>query len=149
MRQSSPSKQSVTVLFTDLVGSTELAVELGASRGEALLREHLDTLSELVEQSGGRVVKLLGDGVMASFASASAAIDCAVAMQQTVARATRRRGRRLAIRVGVAAGDVIVDDDLFGRPVVEAARLCSAARGGQILATDIAARLGADAPAQR
>ena len=141
--QRNPATEMVTVLFTDLVGSTGLASKVGAERGDALRRNHLASLEKLVERAGGRVVKSLGDGVMAAFGSASAAVGCAVAMQRLV-RDTGGSGRQaLAMRIGIGSGDAVPEgDDYFGRPVVEAARLCAAAGGGQILATAVTGHLG-------
>ena len=126
MSQAPSSIETLAFVFTDLVGSTELVADLEASVGDDVLRDHLAQLHSSVDRAGGRTVKNLGDGVMAVFDSASAAVDCAVGMQQEVDRAGRRAGIRLSIRVGVAAGDVLVEDgDCLGTPVVEAARLVS------------------------
>ncbi len=104
-------------------------------------RDHFGLLQARVERSGGRVVKTLGDGIMAVFGSASAALDCAVSVQRGVARGDAR----LSVRVGLAAGDVMVEDgDCFGAPVVEGARLCAFAQGGQILATEMVGLLASD-----
>jgi class 3 adenylate cyclase len=128
-------------LFTDLVGSTALASRVGPDRAEQLRVEHFTLLRGAVERHGGVEVKNLGDGLMVVFESASSALACAVAMQQAFDVRNRFGDgtARLEIRVGVAAGEADVDDDdYFGPPVVEAARLCSVADGGQILATQVA-----------
>src|SRR5829696_8264414 len=139
------STETVALVFTDLVGSTELMADLGAGLGDDVRRDHLARLQASVERAGGRTVKSLGDGIMAVFGSASAAIDCAVAMQQEVERAGRRSGVALSVRIGVAAGDVLIEDgDCFGSPVVEGARLCDLAEGGQILATEIVGRMASE-----
>ena len=142
MPQGSNSTETITLLFTDLVGSTELMAGLEADVADAVRRDHFGRLQACVDRAHGRLVKNLGDGIMAVFGSSSAAIECAVAMQQDVERAARRHGVALRIRVGVAAGDVLVEDgDCFGAPVVEGARLCDLAQGGQILATEIVGRM--------
>ncbi len=129
---------TATVLFTDLVGSTELLSRLGDVVFDGLRRAHFDGLRQAIDRSGGTEVKTTGDGLLATFTSAVGAIGCAVAMQQTVARQSRSTGVPLAIRVGLALGDVSFEDgDVFGTPVVEAARLVVVARGGQILATAV------------
>jgi len=134
---------TVTVLFTDLVGSTELLARLGDSAFDDVRRHHFSTLREAVKRHGGDVVKTLGDGVLAVFSSAADAVRCAVAVQQTVAGGLSSRAPPLAIRVGLALGDVTFEeDDVFGTPVVEAARLVAAARGGQILATAVVRVVG-------
>ncbi len=85
------------------------------------------------------MVKGLGDGVMSTFPSAVDAVSSAVEMQHAVVRLNRRRrGEAVAIRVGLSAGDVVwEDDDCFGEPVIEAARLSAVAEGGQVLCSDI------------
>lgn len=141
--------QTVSVLFTDLVGSTRLAAELGASRWEPCLRNHLRELTGNVERDGGNTVKNVGDGVMAVFKSASDALSCAVAMQQRVELRNRTRTPALAMRVGVASGDAEgADGDWFGWPVIEARRLCDAAQAGQILVTETLRRIAVPADAR-
>jgi class 3 adenylate cyclase/tetratricopeptide (TPR) repeat protein len=127
--------RTATVLFSDLVGSTEMSARLGEAF-EEIRRSHFAALREVVNRTGGREVKTLGDGVLAVFESAADAVRCGVAMQQTVDRHSRASPTPLVIRVGLALGDVNFEDgDVFGPPVIEAARLVQAARGGQILAT--------------
>lgn len=127
------------VLFTDLVGSTELRVSLGEDDADELRRAHDELLGNAVAANNGHVVKGLGDGIMATFVSAADATAAAVAIQQAVDRHSRRRPDfAFGVRVGVSIGDVTLDaGDAFGVPVVEAARLCNAAKGGEILAADL------------
>jgi class 3 adenylate cyclase len=126
----------VTVLFTDLVGSTALLDRLGDDAYESVRRAHFDALSEVVDGHGGVVVKNLGDGLMVVLESAVNALGCAIAMQQAVERHGRRSGQPLSIRIGLDVGEpTVVDGDYFGTPVVVAKRLCDAANGGQILAS--------------
>lgn len=128
------------MLFTDLVGSTALRSRLGDDAADELRRVHDELLTAVVSGHGGRVVKGLGDGVMASFASAVEAVGAAVAIQEAVdAHGRRHRAQQFEVRIGISAGDVSAeaDGDLFGTPVVEAARLCSSAAGGQILVADV------------
>ena len=83
-------------------------------------------------------MKHLGDGVMVVFGSASSALTCAVIMQQTVELANRECEHSVGLRVGLSGGEVAhEEDDYFGDPVVEAARLCATSEGGQILASDV------------
>ncbi len=127
-----------TVVFTDLVGSTDLAARLGPAATEALRSVHVGLLREAVSLTGGTEVKNVGDGLMVAYAGVGAALDGAVAMQQCVERYNRTAPVLLRIRVGLSSGDVAeVDGDYFGEPVVEAARLCGSAEGGQILTTDM------------
>ncbi len=130
--------ENITVLFTDLVGSTELAASLTPKAGDEIRRGHFSVLRQAVAGSGGTEIKNLGDGIMVVFPTASAALACAVAMQQGVDRDNRGLPRPLGLRVGLSAGDVAREaDDYFGDPVVEAARLCAEAKGGQILAAEL------------
>src|SRR5688572_8367586 len=117
-----------------------MRTRLGEEAAEDLRRVHDRLLTEAVEAHAGRVVKGLGDGIMATFAAASDAVAAAVAIQQSVDRHNRRPDllALLAVRVGISLGDVTFeDDDVHGTPVIAAARLCAAAAGGQILASDL------------
>ncbi|MGZ8763104.1 MAG: ATP-binding protein [Acidimicrobiia bacterium] len=129
--------RTCTILFTDLVGSTELRTSLGDDAFDERRRAHDHLLAETIERHHGEVVKFGGDGVMAVFGSAADALSCAVAVQQGVAR-DRGHEASLDVRVGVSAGDVAEEQgDFHGTPVVEAARLCDVARAGQVLAADV------------
>jgi predicted ATPase/class 3 adenylate cyclase len=140
-------RATVTVLFTDLVASTRLRARLGESAATSLLRAHIRHLEETVRGRGGHVIKGLGDGIMATFGAGSDAVAAAVAIQQAVARQNRTTSDPLAIRIGLSAGDVTIEGhDVQGFPVVEAARLCADADGGQILASEVV-RLLAGSPA--
>jgi class 3 adenylate cyclase len=124
------------VLFTDLVGSTELLARLGEADFDDLRRVHFASLRAAVAAVGGEEIKTLGDGVLAVFPSASDALTAAVGIQQAADLQTRGGDGPVSVRVGLALGDLVFEDgDVFGTPVVEAARLVAAARGGQILVT--------------
>jgi len=129
---------TLTVLFTDAVASTEALARLGDERFGVVQQAHLDLLRNAAAAHEGREVKSLGDGLMVVFTGAADALACAVTMQQAVEAAARRGDESLPLRVGVALGDVDVadDGDCHGTAVVEAARVCAAAGGGQILGTD-------------
>ncbi len=130
--------ENVAVLFTDIVGSTELSQSLSPELADQARRSHFAVLRQAVAESGGTEVKNLGDGLMVVFTSASAALACGVAMQQGVAQANRGPGESIGLRVGLSGGEVSrEDDDYFGDAVVEAARLCAACDSGQVLAADI------------
>src|SRR5512139_2014245 len=100
---------TVTLLFTDLVGSTDLLMQLGDDEMQAVRRRHFALLGDEVAAHHGEVVKSLGDGIMAVFTSASDAVGCAVALQRAVARTARRGQARLAMRIGLSAGEPIVE----------------------------------------
>jgi class 3 adenylate cyclase len=130
--------ENITVLFTDLVGSTELASSMSPEAGDEVRRDHFSALRQAIAASGGVEVKNLGDGLMVVFPLASAALGCAVGMQQGVHRNNAGSERPLGLRVGLSSGEATREgDDYFGDPVIEAARLCARAEGGQILASDL------------
>jgi class 3 adenylate cyclase len=134
----SSSTQTVSVLITDLVGSTAIADRLGPARAEQLRSEHFELLREVLERTGGREVKNLGDGLMVAFDSASRALECAVEMQQTIDARNRRAEEQVGVRIGVSLGDATEEEgDYFGLPSVEAARLCAEAEGGQIVVNEL------------
>jgi class 3 adenylate cyclase/tetratricopeptide (TPR) repeat protein len=134
------SAGTATILFTDLVGSTELRSRLGDVAADQVRRAHDQILNTAVTDHGGTVVKGLGDGLMASFTAAADAVEAATDIQRGIERANRRAddSRRLAVRIGISAGDVSWEDgDCHGTPVVAAARLCDRAEGGQVLCDDL------------
>ena len=127
------------VVFCDLVDSTALLARLGDDRMEELRRAHVADVNDAVASAGGRVVKTLGDGAMASFGSALGALRAAAAIQEAVARQDGLNdGLGIAARVGIAAGEPIADgEDLHGMPVVIASRLCAAAASGEVLVQEL------------
>ena len=129
---------TTTVLFTDLVASTELSVRYGDRFNEAR-RAHDALLRSAVEANQGRVIKGTGDGLMGTFATALDGLAAARAAQQSIHRLNQQgREPALSIRVGLAVGDVSFEaSDCYGESVIEAARLCAAASGDQILATEL------------
>ena len=134
--------ENVTVLFTDLVGSTELASALGPAAADELRRSHFSLLRLAIATAGGTEVKNLGDGLMVVFPRASAALGCAAEMQQRVEWENRRSGARNGLRIGTSVGEATLEDgDYFGEPVIEAARLCARAEGGQVLASALVTAL--------
>jgi class 3 adenylate cyclase len=130
--------QTVTILFTDMVGSTALSSRLDPEAADTLRQRHFSTLRRALAANAGTEVKNLGDGLMVVFASPSAAVACGVAMQQAVEQENRTSAEVVGLRVGLSGGEVTIeDDDYFGDPVVEAARLCALCDGGQILTTEV------------
>ena len=135
---STVTTENVAVLFTDIVGSTELSQRLSQDLADEVRRDHVSVLRQAIAEAGGREVKNLGDGLMVVFSSASAALACAVAMQQGVELANRGADHAVGLRVGISGGEVVTEeDDYFGDPVVEAARLCARCDAGQVLAAQI------------
>jgi class 3 adenylate cyclase/tetratricopeptide (TPR) repeat protein len=132
------SPVTATFVFTDLVDSTATAARLGPEGAEELRQTHFRLLRGAVTSSGGTEVKNLGDGLMVMYSSPSRALSGAVGMAQAIDHHNRSAHEPLGVRIGVSAGEVVEeDDDYFGDPVVEAARLCAAAQGGQILAAEL------------
>ena len=116
-----------TVLFTDIVASTERAAELGDRRWRELLGVHDDLGGRLVEQWGGRVVKTTGDGLLATFDGPGRAIACAAALRDQLGDID------VTIRAGLHAGEVERGDDVGGIAVHIAARILAEADPGEIL----------------
>jgi class 3 adenylate cyclase/tetratricopeptide (TPR) repeat protein len=129
---------TATFLFTDLVGSTALASRLGPEAAEVLRQQHFAILRGAADGTGGIEVKTTGDGIMLMFTGPSRALSCAAAIQQGVDRHNCRGEERIELRVGVSMGEAVEEGgDYFGDCVVEAARLCDKAGGGQILTTEL------------
>jgi class 3 adenylate cyclase len=136
------SIELATILLTDLVGSTRLANSVGPVRADELRAEHFELLRDAIASSGGQEVKNTGDGLMVAFSSASAAVRCAVAMQQGFERRYRQAEQALHVRIGLSAGESTVKDgDYFGMPSIEAARLCARAPSDGILISAMAKAL--------
>ena len=126
----------ITVLFTDVAGSTELLSDLGDEAMERCWREHFAVLRAEVATHRGREVKSMGDGLMVVFDSPADALACAIAMQTAVAGHARAGGPALRMRVGLHCGPTIErEGDHRGTTVVVAHRLCDVAQPGEILAT--------------
>ncbi|MGO9605074.1 MAG: ATP-binding protein [Candidatus Binataceae bacterium] len=124
--------ETLTVVLTDLVHSTEHLQRVGDEAGHRLFHLHHRLLSDAIDANGGKELQWLGDGVLAGFSSAANAVRCAITMQQT-ARAPGG-GARLEMRIGIHLGESIRrDNGYFGLPVATARRLCDAAGSGQIL----------------
>jgi len=132
---SAPAPRGMSVVFfTDLVGHTEMMQRLGDERGRDVLRAHERITRTLLRQYGGAEVKAMGDGFMASFASVTRAMECAIALQRAFAEHSDAAGELLSVRVGLNAGEPIEEDgDLFGATVILASRIAARAAGGQIL----------------
>ena len=124
-----------TILFTDIVGSTALTQRLGDAGAMTVLRRHDDAVRDALRGSGGREIKHTGDGIMASFTSASRAVACALDIHSRfAAMATSDADRSIQVRIGISAGEPVTEKgDLFGTAVQLAARLCASADPGGIL----------------
>ena len=118
----------LTVLFTDIVASTERAAQLGDARWRQLLADHERVVQAEVEAAGGRLVKLIGDGSLSTFDGPARAIRCA----ELIVAACRELD--LDIRAGLHAGECeLIGDDVAGITVHIAARVCAQASGGEVM----------------
>ena len=134
----------VTILFTDMEGSTSLTQRLGDAKAHEVLRTHNTIVREALKAHGGSEIKHTGDGIMASFASASKALECAIAMQRAFAEHNESAEEPIQVRVGLNAGEPVAEEeDLFGTAVQLAARICAQAEPGQILAPIVVRELAA------
>jgi class 3 adenylate cyclase len=136
-----PDRMLATVMFTDIVGSTERAAELGDSRWRDLLTRHDRLMRHELERHRGREVKTMGDGFLATFDGPARAIRCAC----SAADAVRELG--IEIRAGLHTGEVeVIGDDIGGIAVSIGARVGSAAGPGEVLVsrtvTDLVAGSG-------
>lgn len=137
-----PETVGINVVFTDLVGSTEMSSRLGPEKTEELRVVHFGLLRDAMKAFSGSEVKNLGDGLMIVFPSLGNALDGSIAMQQAIERHNASGKEPLGVRVGISTGDTTEEDgDYFGEPVVEAARLCAKCEPGQIIVSQLTTML--------
>jgi eukaryotic-like serine/threonine-protein kinase len=128
---------TVTVLFTDIEGSTQLTEELGDREWMEVLRKHNEIVREELALHSGFEVKSQGDGFMLAFSSARDALRCARGIQRAVAESDSN-GHRLRVRIGLHTGEPIREaDDFYGKAVIQAARIAAEARGSEILVSSL------------
>ncbi len=134
------SPSFTTFLFTDIEGSTRLWEQEPARMRPAMAR-HDAIARSAVQEHGGRVVKMTGDGLHAAFDDPLDALEAALHLQQALAAPQATEGVALRVRCGLHAGtDERRDDDYYGTAVNRAARIMSAAHGGQVLVSDAVAQ---------
>ena len=135
---SSASDGTVTIAFTDIEDSLRLNAFLGDHRWLDVLRAHNDVVKRTTEDHGGTVVKNQGDGFMLAFASARRAATCAQAIETAVTETFRDPGSPIRVRIGLHVGETVHEgDDHFGHAVNYAARVASAAAGGEIVVSSL------------
>lgn len=160
--QARPHADFRTILFTDVVGSTDLVQRLGDTRAREVLRQHERIVRDALRAYGGSEVKTMGDGFLASFSSASRALECSIAIQRALETWNAQAGMKTApspgavlsrtdapaadipvsIRIGLNAGEPLTEEnDLFGASVILASRIAAQAGGGQILAANVVREL--------
>jgi class 3 adenylate cyclase len=141
---SSAPSGTVTLLFTDVEGSTRLWDAERDAMGAAL-RRHDEILRDAIEQAGGYVFKTVGDSFCAAFSSARAGLDAALGAQRNLAGQSWPTSQPIVVRMGLHAGVCEErDGDYFGPAVNRAARLLTVAHGGQVLVSGVAAELLSD-----
>jgi class 3 adenylate cyclase len=129
-----------TLLFTDIVGSTEVAALVGDGAWRDLLSRTFESVREELERFGGREVKTTGDGMLVVFDGSARALQCAAALRRVA------RAHDLALRIGVHVGEVeLVGGDVRGVTVHEAARIMAAAGPDEILVSELTRMLAAAA----
>jgi len=123
-----PRRVLATVLFTDIVGSTHLAAELGDGRWQSLLADHNRVVRRQIDRFGGHEVRVVGDGFLATFDGPARAVRCAIAIRDGV------RDLGLEIRAGLHAGEIeVLPDDIAGLAVHIGARVSALAGPGEVL----------------
>ena len=138
-----PAEPLLILLVTDMQGSTALIQRLGDSRAHELMRLHNGIIRAAVHRHHGSEVTHTGDGIVASFAAASSAIECAVAIQLAFAEYNQAYpAHPLHVRIGLNAGEPIpIEGGLFGTAVHATFRICTRAQPGQILVSDVVRQL--------
>ena len=126
---------TVTLLFTDIEGSTERNAVLGDGQWMTLLRKHHELVREQVVSNGGFEVKSMGDGFMIAFSSARRGLQCATDIQRAV---EKDPALDIRTRAGLHAGEAVrVGDDFYGGVVNMAARVAGSAEGGEVLVSTV------------
>jgi class 3 adenylate cyclase len=131
---------TITIVFSDIESSTEMAMSLGDTKWFEVLGEHNDIIRRNLDRYDGTVIKSQGDGFMLTFPSARAAMLCMIDVQRDLAKREREvPDAPIRIRIGLHTGEAIVDSegDLFGKHIIMAARIANLAEGGQILVSSI------------
>ena len=129
---------TVTIMFSDIEGSTAMADRLGDTKFMEVLREHNAIIRDQIKANAGFEVKSEGDGFMVAFQSAGKALACASAIQKALVARNESAEEPVKVRVGLHAGEVIKEgEDFFGRNVIMAARVASQAHGGEILVSGV------------
>ena len=125
------------ILFTDIVGSTEMTARLGDRMATELVRAHDSIVRRCLAACAGREVKHTGDGIMAALPDAARGVDCAIRIQREFRHYNQHAQEPIHVRIGLDSGEPVEDsNDLFGSTVQLAARLCSEAAADQILVSD-------------
>jgi class 3 adenylate cyclase len=129
----------VTVLFTDIAGSTNMTQSMGDAVAQQVVRAHNRIVRDALSQFNGTEIKHTGDGIMASFTTTSNGVDAAADMQKgTLKHNVNYPDLPLGLKIGLNAGEPIAEDnDLFGTTVQLAARIVDKAQAGQIFVSAV------------
>ncbi|MEZ5564366.1 MAG: adenylate/guanylate cyclase domain-containing protein [Gammaproteobacteria bacterium] len=133
-----PSDKKLSILFADVVGSTQLYEALGDDRARETVQQCLAVMKQATDQYGGSVIKTMGDEIMSTFPSADDALNAANQMQQRITNTIRIEtdDSHVSIRIGCHYGPVVAEErDIAGAAVTTANRMTSQAKAGQILTT--------------
>ena len=131
-----PSKRTCAIMFADIAGSTQLYETLGDEAAKTRVTELQEEIVATAVQAGGKVQEIVGDEVMLCFDDAGDGAACALAIQRKVTTLAGHADDKLAVRVGLHWGQVIVDGDrMFGDMINVAARMTAIAQGGQTITT--------------
>ena len=129
---------TVTILFSDIEGSTVITERLGDQRWLELLRSHNATVRECLQAHNGYEVKTEGDGFMLAFSSARRALQCAVAIQRAFAQHNETADEPIRVRIGLHTGEAVKEaEDFYGKHVILASRIAAQAQGGEILVSSL------------
>jgi len=133
----------MTVMFTDMVGSTDLTQAQGDAAAQHLVRRHNSIVRNALAQYSGKEIKHTGDGIMASFGSAANGVEAAITIQRAIAQHNAAQpDQALHIRIGINAGEPIEEEeDLFGTTVQLAARVCAKCDTDDILCSNVVKEL--------
>ena len=136
--------KSLTVVFTDVEGSTELLSREGDEIAGEILRTHEDIVRRHILECGGREEAFLGDGFMATFETPSAAVTCATHIQRSLQRHNEKAERPVRVRIGMHVGEVTRrGGQIYGQTVHAAARVMGEAAGAQTFVSEaVKATLG-------
>jgi len=131
--------EQATVLFSDILSSTDLVTQLGDAAARDIFLQHDKIIRDQLKRHGGKELQNLGDGFMLSFESPSAAVKCACSIQQEISRALPS----IKVRIGINTGEVVIREGKhpFGQAVVLASRIASRANGEEILVSDVTKQL--------
>jgi adenylate cyclase len=149
MSQQRITRRLAAILAADVVGYSSMMGSDEAGTIDALRQVWAETFNPAVAERHGRIVKMMGDGALVEFGSVVEAVECALAIQRAMAEHNAAAERRIAFRIGINLGDIVVDgDDILGDGVNVAARLETQAPSGGILVSDLvhsqlAGRIGA------